>query len=426
MTFDRDAGSLRVLLAPRLWLAGAMGFASGLPLLLTLTVLQAWLTEGGVDLTTIGFIGLVGLPYNLKFIWAPLLDRFKPLGLGRRRSWLMIFQCCLAASIALLGLQDPGRSVWAIVAAAFLVTFFSASQDVVIDAYRRESLADAEQGLGATFVTYGYRTGMLVASAGGLILADLIGFGGVYLFMAMVMASMLIVTLLAPEPLEAEGQPATLKAAFLGPLTEFFRRYEVPAAAWLVLAFILIFKLGDNIASHMTIPFYLQTGFSNTEIGTVAKAFGLAPLLFGLFVGGTLNLKLGLYRTLIVAGVLQGISTAGFAVLAIAGHDLWWLAAVIGFENLSGGMGTAALLAFMAYLTDRRFTAAQFAMLSALATVPRVLLVAPSGWLATQMGWINFFVFAALVAIPGLLLLLRFRSWFPAHDAAEAPAPHSA
>jgi len=393
-----------------------MGLASGLPLLLTLTVLQAWLTAGGVDLTTIGFIGLVALPYTLKFIWAPLLDRFKPFGLGRRRSWLLILQSCLAASIALLALQDPARSLWMIVAAAFLVTFFSASQDVVIDAYRRETLADVEQGLGATMYTYGYRTGMLVASAGGLILADVIGFRGVYLLMAAIMASMMIVTWLAPEPEPAPGQPTTLTAAFVGPVLEFFRRYEVSSGAWLVLTFVLIYKLGDNFASHMTIPFYLQTGFTNTEIGTVAKAFGLAPLLFGLFVGGILNLKLGLYRTLLVAGVLQGVSTAGFAVLAIVGNDLWWLAAVIGFENLSGGMGTAALLAFMAYLTDRRFTAAQFAMLSALASLPRALLTAPSGWLATQMGWINFFVFAALVAIPGLLLLLRFRSWFPAHE----------
>ncbi len=415
MSSDEGSRSWRVLLAPRLWLAGAMGFASGLPLLLTITVLQAWLTTGGVDLTTIGFIGLVGLPYTLKFIWAPLLDRFKPFGLGRRRSWLFIFQGCLAASIALLGLQDPSSSVWAIVIASFLVTFFSASQDVVIDAYRRETLADAEQGLGATFVTYGYRIGMLVASAGGLILADTIGFQGVYLIMAAVMASMLIVTAVAPEPEPASGEPTTLKAAFLGPLLEFFQRHEVSSGAWLVLTFVLIFKLGDNIASHMTIPFYLQTGFSNTEVGTVAKAFGLAPLLFGLFLGGVLNLKLGLYRTLIVAGVLQGVSTAGFAVLALVGDDLWWLAAVIGFENLSGGMGTAALLAFMAHLTDRRFTAAQFAMLSALASVPRALLTAPSGWLATQMGWINFFVFAALIAIPGLLLLLSFQSWFPEH-----------
>jgi PAT family beta-lactamase induction signal transducer AmpG len=414
MTFDQDSGSWRILLAPRLWLAGAMGFAAGLPLLLTITVLQAWLTEGGVDLTTIGFLGLVGLPYNLKFFWAPLVDRFKPLGLGRRRSWLLIFQCCLTASIALLGMQDPSRSLWGIVLVACLVTFFSASQDIVIDAYRRESLADSEQGLGATLYTYGYRAGMLLASAGGLVLADVIGFGSVYMFMAAVMAFMLIFTLLAPEPATADGQPETLKAAFLGPFAEFFRRYEVPSGAWLVLAFILVYKLGDNLASHMTIPFYLQTGFSNTEIGAVVKAFGLAPLLLGIFIGGALNLKMGLYRALLVAGILQGVSTAGFALLAVLGYDLWWLAAVIGFENLTQGMGTAALLAFMAFLTDRRFTAAQFAMLSALATLPRVLLTAPTGWLATQMGWVNFFTFSALVAVPGILLLLRFRSWFPA------------
>jgi PAT family beta-lactamase induction signal transducer AmpG len=419
MSFDQARGSWRTLLAPRLWIAGAMGFASGLPLLLTITVLQAWMTAAGVDLTTIGFLGLVGLPYSLKFIWAPLLDRFRPFGLGRRRSWLLILQCCLAASIALLGIQDPSRGVAGLAAAAFLVAFFSASQDIVIDAYRRETLADTEQGLGATFVTYGYRIGMLVASAGGLILADTVGFRGVYLLMAAVALSMIVVTLLCPEPEPAPGQPVTLKEAFLGPLLEFFRRYELMRGAWLVLAFVLLYKLGDNIASHMTIPFYLQTGFTNTEIGTVAKAFGLFPLLAGLFFGGVLNLKLGLYRTLLTAGVLQGISTAGFAVLAVVGADPWWLAAVIGFENLSGGMGTAALLAFMAYLTDRRFTAAQFAMLSALATVPRALLTAPSGWLAMQLGWIQFFVFSALIAIPGLALLLRFRSWFPRHEPAE-------
>lgn len=422
MTFDGGSASWRVLLTPRLWLAGAMGFASGLPLLLTLTVLQAWLTQGGVDLTTIGFIGLVGLPYNLKFLWAPLLDRFKPLGLGRRRGWLLIFQSCLVASIVLLGFQDPGRSLWLIVAASFLLSFFSASQDVVIDAYRRESLADAEQGLGAMMNTYGYRTGMLLASAGGLILADIIGFRGVYLFMAAVMAVMMVFTLLAPEPKVAEDQPSSLTSAFLGPFLEFFRRYELPSGAWLVLLFILIYKLGDNLASHMTIPFYLQTGFSNTEIGAVVKAFGLAPLLFGVFLGGALTLKLGMYKALMTAGILQGVSTLGFALLSVIGYDLWWLAAVIAFENLTQGMGTSALLAFMAFLTDRRFTATQFALLSALATLPRVLLTAPTGWLATQMGWLPYFSFAAAVAIPGLLLLLRFRTWFASDPLATREA----
>jgi PAT family beta-lactamase induction signal transducer AmpG len=312
--------------------------------------------------------------------------------------------------------------LWLIFVASVLLTFFSASQDVVIDAYRRESLADEEQGLGATMYTYGYRCGVLLASAGGLILADIVGFRGVYLFMAAVMAATIILTLLIPEPKTAEGQPQTLLNAFLGPFLEFFRRYEMPSDAWLVLLFILIYKLGDNLASHMTIPFYLQTGFSNTEIGAVVKAFGLVPLLLGVFIGGALTLKLGLYRTLLVAGVLQGLSTLGFALLAVAGYDLWWLAAVIAFENLTIGMGASALLAFMAYLTNRRFTAAQFALLTALASLPRVLLTAPTGWLATQMGWVPYFTLAAAVAIPGLLLLLRFRTWLLSDQVATREA----
>jgi len=412
MTSERERPSWRVLLSARFWLAGLMGFAGGLPLLLTLTVLQAWLKVEGVDLTTIGFLGLVGLPYNVKFLWAPLLDRFKPLGMGRRRSWLVIIQCCLAASIAMLGTQDPGQGIRSIVVAACVLTFFSASQDIVIDAYRRESLADAEQGLGASMYTYGYRLGMLLASAGGLILADVIGFSGVYLFMAGIMLSMVVVTILAPEPEGIKGIPHTLRAAFVNPFTEFFRRHEMPSGAIAVLVFIVIYKLGDNLASHMTIPFYLETGFSNTEIGAVVKAFGVGALLLGVFLGGALTLKIGLYRALLVSGVLQGVSTAGFALLSVIGYDLWWLAAVIAFEALSQGMGTAALLAFMAYLTDRRFTATQFAMLSALATLPRVVLTAPTGWMVTQMGWVSFFIFSALVAIPGLLLLFAFRSWF--------------
>ena len=399
-----------------------MGFAGGVPLLLTLTLLQAWLKAAEVDLTTIGFLGLVALPYSLKFLWAPLIDRFDPLRLGRRRSWLVVAQCCLAASIAMLGLQDPVQNIWAVAVAACLVTFFSATQDVVIDAYRRESLADAEQGLGASMYTYGYRAGMLVVSAGGLIMADRIGFTAVYLWMAAIILSMVVVTLLVPEPGGDYERPKTLKTAFLGPFSEFFRRKELPGGALLVVAFILLYKLGDNLASHMTIPFYLEIGFSNTEIGTVAKLFGFWPLMFGIFVGGALTLKAGLYRALIISGVLQGVSTAGFALLSVIGYDLWWLAAVIAFENLTQGMGTAALIAFMAYLTNRRFTATQFALLSALAATPRVVLTAPTGWMATQMGWAPFFVFAALVAIPGLVLLLAFRGWLRGKSPAPARA----
>jgi len=309
MSSEQATGSWRVLLAPRLWVAGAMGFASGVPLLLTLTVLQAWLTEEGVSLTAIGFTSLVGLPYIVKFLWAPLLDRFNPLRLGRRRSWLMILQFSLAASIAFLGIQSPSEELWLVAGAALLVAFFSASQDIVVDAYRRETLADSEQGLGASMYTYGYRTGMVLASAGGLVLADVVGFRGVYLFMATVMLSMTIVTMLAPEPETAHGRPQTLKEAFIGPFLEFFTRHGRPSGALLVLTFIVIYKLGDNLASHMSIPFYLATGFSNTEIGTIVKGFGLAALFVGVFLGGASTLNVTV--TGVTAAPRLKVSVAG-------------------------------------------------------------------------------------------------------------------
>ncbi|MBN1239306.1 MAG: AmpG family muropeptide MFS transporter [Gammaproteobacteria bacterium] len=388
-----------------------MGFAGGLPLLLTLTLLQAWLTAEDVGLTTIGLLGLVGLPYSIKFLWAPLLDRFKPLPLGRRRGWLVVTQTALAASIAVLGMQDPSANIWGIVVAATLIAFFSATQDIVIDAYRRESLADSEQGLGASYYTYGYRLGMLLASAGGLILADIIGFSAVYFLMAAIMLACVIVTLVAPEP-EAESRPRSLSESFIGPFVEFFKRRNDATRALLVLVFIVIYKLGDNLANHMAIPFYLELGFSNTEVGSLAKIYGTGALLFGVFLGGAFTLKMGLYRSMFVIGVLQALSTACYVFLALAGYHLGWLAAVIGFENLTVGMGTAALLAFMASLTNRQFTATQFALLSTLATLPRSLLSAPSGFMAEQLGWPQFFIVCALLALPGLLLLPLVRQWF--------------
>jgi PAT family beta-lactamase induction signal transducer AmpG len=406
----------RLFLSPRMWLAGLMGFASGLPLLLTLSVLQAWLKAEGVDLATIGFIGLVGLPYTLKFLWAPLFDRYIPSSLGRRRGWLVIFQVLLAGGIAVLGLTSPADGIPTVAAAALLVAFFSASQDIVIDAYRRESLADAEQGLGAAYYVCGYQLGTLLAAGGGLILADVVGFKGVYLIMAGVMAAAIIVTLLAPEPKMAAGQPTSLRDAFAGPLVEFFQRRD----AVLVLAFILLYKLGDNMASHMSIPFYLDIGFSNTEIGSVVKLLGTWAIFIGTFAGGALILRLGLFRALLLFGVLQGLSTAGFALLAMVGHNLFWLGGVVAFENLTIGLGRSALLAFMASLTNRRFTATQFALLASLAGVPRVIVSAPTGWLAEQIGWVSFFVSCAVIAIPGLVLLSAFRTWLGEKDQATA------
>ena len=407
----KAAKNWEVLFSARLWLAALMGFAGGLPLLLTLTVLQAWLTQEGVSLATIGMAGLVGLPYSIKFLWAPLVDRFKPLALGRRRGWLLITQVALVASIVWLAFQDPARSLWGVLLASLSVTFFSATQDIVIDAYRRETLADDEQGLAASFYTYGYRLGMLLASAGGLILADIIGFNAVYLVMAAVMAACVIVTLVAPEPV-GSAPPRTLAASFVGPFVEFFTRRDSALKALLVLVFIVIYKLGDNLANHMSIPFYLQLGFTNTEIGAIAKVVGAGALLFGVFVGGAVTLKLGLYRAMFVIGVLQAASTGCFVLLAYAGYDIAWLTTVIAFENMTVGMGTAALLAFMAALTNKQFTATQFALLSTLATVPRSLLSAPSGFMAEALGWPQFFIVCALLAIPGLLLLPVVRQWF--------------
>ncbi len=417
----------KVLLSGRLWVAALMGFAGGLPLLLTLTLLQAWLSAEGVSLTTIGLFGLVGLPYSIKFLWAPLLDRFKPLALGRRRGWLLLSQIALAASIAWLGFQDPSIDVWGMVIAALLITFFSATQDIVIDAYRRESLPDSEQGIAASYYTYGYRLGMLLASAGGLILADVIGFQNVYLLMAAVMLACIIVTLLAPEP-EATGRPRSLTESFIGPFVEFFTRGNNVKTALLVLTFIVIYKLGDNLANHMAIPFYLELGFSNTQIGSIAKIFGTGALLFGVFLGGLITFRLGLYRALLTIGVLQGLSTACYVPLAMVGYHIGWLSAVIGFENLTVGMGSAALLALMAALTNRQFTATQFALLSTLASLPRSLLSAPSGFMAEQIGWPQFFAVCALIAIPGLLLLPMLRQSFggeASRTPATSPTPSS-
>lgn len=391
----------------RMLVAFSMGFASGMPLLLTGSVLQAWMTKEGVDLSTIGLFALVGLPYTLKFLWAPLLDRFTLPLLGRRRGWLLLMQCSLAVSIAWLGLSNPAQHIWMLAIAAFLVTFFSASQDIVIDAYRREDLTDEELGLGSSLYVNGYRLGMLLAGSGGLILADFIPFRTVYLLLAATMVVGIVTTLLAREPKVAEGTPRTLEEAVVEPFVEFFSR----PSAWLFLGFILFYKIGDAMAQAMTTPFYLSLGFSTSEIGTIAKLFGFWATIIGGLLGGLWIIRLGINRALWVFGILQGLSAAAFAVLVWTGHDLIWLAVVIAFENLSGGMGTSAYVAFMASLTNKRFTATQYALLSSLMGIPRVLAAAPTGFMAEQLGWAAFFITCGLMAVPGLLLLQRFAPW---------------
>jgi PAT family beta-lactamase induction signal transducer AmpG len=408
---------LRVLFSSRMLVALLMGFSSGLPLLLTGTLLQAWMKEAGVDLGTIGLFALVGLPYTLKFIWAPLLDRFTLFPrLGRRRGWLLLIQLSLLLAIAGLGFTQPARNPLGVAFAALLVTFFSASQDIVVDAYRRESLADEEQGLGASLYVNGYRVGMLLASGGGLILADYIPFTAVYLLMAATLLVGLLTTLFCREPTVAAGTPRTLYEAVVQPFVEYFARPD----AVLILLFIVLYKVGDMMASNMTMPFFLDLGFSKTEIGAVVKLFGFWALVGGGLLGGMLMLRLGTYRSLWLFGILQAVSVSTLAVLAELGHNLMGLAMVVVFENLSFGMGTSAYLAFMASLTNKKFTATQYALMSSLMGIPRVILASPTGYLAELMSWEAYFLLCTLCALPGLWLLTRFRGWLALE--AEVPA----
>ena len=398
---------LKVIFSRRMLVAFLMGFSGGLPLLLTIGVLQAWMKEGGLDLTWIGMITLVQIPYTWKFLWAPFLDRFIPPFLGRRRGWLLMSQIALMASIVGLGYSDPVKNTWITIGAAVVVAFISATQDIVIDAYRREDLPDEELGLGSSMYVYGYRLGMLLAGGGGLILADSIPFSQVYFIMALCLLPGVITTLLTPEPKVVAGVPQTMKEAVINPLVDYFSRNS---AIWM-LAFILLYKIGDTMASAITIPFYLEIGFSKTEIGTVVKFFGSAATFAGLALGGLMLLKLGINRSLWIFGILQALSTAGFAILARIGYNISMLSGVIAFENLSSGMGTAAFVAFMASITNKKFTATQYALLTSLMGLPRALASSATGFMAKNIGWENFFVGCTLIAIPGMLLLFKFAPW---------------
>ena len=414
---DNRKPILSIIFSGRMLVAFLMGFACGLPLLLTIGVLQAWMKESGVDLTWIGMITLVQIPYTWKFLWAPFMDRFTPPFLGRRRGWLILAQIALIFSIIGLGFSDPVDKAGLMVVAAILVAFFSASQDIVVDAYRREDLADEELGLGSSLYIYGYRIGMWLASGGGLILADHMPFSKVYFIMALCMLVGVFTTLFAPEPKVDVKPPRSMKEAVLDPLRDYFRRNE---ALW-ILAFILLFKIGDTMAAAITTPFYLDIGFTKTEIGTVVKVFGSWAMIAGAILGGVVMLRLGINRSLWLFGVLQALSTAGFALLARIGHSIPVLSGVIAFENLSSGMGTAAFVAFMASITNKKFTATQYALLTSIMGLPRVVASAPTGFLAKHMGWESFFIACALIAIPGILLLFKFAPWKSEPDLETAP-----
>jgi PAT family beta-lactamase induction signal transducer AmpG len=379
------------------------GFASGLPLLLTGSTLQAWMTESGVDLKTIGLFALIGLPYSLKFLWAPVMDHYAPPFLDRRRGWMVVCQVLLAGLFVLLGLFDPGVSPWRVAFITLLITISSSSLDIVVDSYRREVLSDEELGFGSSMYVNGYRLGMLLAGAGALFLASTLDWSKVYMIMGISMGATAFFTLIAPSLKGQEIKPRNFTEAVVGPFLDFFKKPE----ALLILLFLLLYKLGDNLAAHMTMPFYLQKGYSKIEVATIVKGVGIVCTLIGGILGGLIMLKIKVYRSLWFFGFLQMISTAGFALLAFSAVDLSLLTAVIGFENLASGMGTSAFVAFIGVLTNKKFTATQYALLTALTALPRTFFSMFTGFLVEGLGYDNFFVFCTFIALPGMLLLFK-------------------
>jgi len=395
-----------------------IGFSSGLPLWVGSTLVQAWLHEKGVGLEAIGLLSLAGLPYTWKFAWAPLLDRYSLPFLGRRRGWALCMQIALFFCIAAFGLLEPSRSMPSVVALSCAVAFFSATQDVTLDAYRRELLPDRELGLGTSLHVNAYRLAALVPGSLALILADHLPWSWVYLIVAMFMAVGILTSLFAGEAPAVVQPPTTLTEAVIGPFREFFARGD-RSAALLILLFMLLYKLGDAMAAALLTPFYLDVGFSKTVIGTVAKGVALPAFVAGSLVGGLTIAKAGINRSLWIFGVLQVVSTLGFVVLARSGPDVWLLGCVVAFEYLSAGLGASAFLAFMSRATHRRFTATQYALFSSLVALPRTVASASTGYLIEGLGYPGFFLACALIALPGLWLLTRVAPW--SRDGLAAP-----
>ncbi len=397
------------LLNRRMLICIFTGFTSGLPLYILISLLPAWLRSEQVDLKSIGLFALIQLPFTWKFIWAPLFDRYT-LPMGRRRGWMLATQIALLLTIPLFGSLHPSLDLWAIAYLAAVVAFFSASQDIVLDAYRRELLPDIELGLGNAVHVNAYKIAGLVPGALSLILADHLPWNAVFLITALFMLPGLAMTLLVKEPIIAKGAPKTLREAVVEPFHEFIGRNGLDSAL-LILAFIFFYKLGDSMATALATPFYLDMGFSKTEIGLVAKNAGLWPSVIGGLLGGVWMVKLGINRALWIFGAVQMVAILGFAWLATVGHSLFWLAMVIGVEAFGVGLGTAAFVAFIAHTTHPLYTATQFALFTSLAAVPRTFANAGTGWLVEWMGWTVFFLFCFVIAIPGMLLLIRVAPW---------------
>ncbi len=399
-----------ILFNRRMLICVFTGFASGLPLYILISLVPAWLRTEGVGLKEIGLFTLIGLPYTWKFFWSPLLERYPLPLLGRRRGWMLLTQLALLFSIAALPQFDTTTQLWPLAALCGLIAFLSASQDIVIDAYRRELLPDIELGLGNAIHVNAYRIAGLVPGSLSLILADFLPWDTVFLITAAFMSVAIVLTLSIKEPGHPTPAPATLRAAIIEPFREFFQRLGL-SQALLVLSFMFLYKLGDNLATALATPFYIDMGFELSEIGIIAKHAALWPMIVGGLLGGLMMVKIGINRALWVFGVVQLISIFGFALMAHVGEGLWLLALVIGFEYLGVGLGAAAFIAFIARTTSRVHSATQFALFTALTAVPRTVANAGTGYLVEAVGWEQFFYICALLALPGMLLLFKVAPW---------------
>ncbi len=388
------------------------GFTSGLPLYVLFQLIPGWLRIEGVGLAEIGFFALVQFPYTWKFLWSPVMDRITLPFLGHRRGWMLVTQIALLISIGAMGFLKPDLSLWTVAYLSIAVAFFSASQDIVLDAYRRELLPDVELGIGNSIHVQAYRFSGLVPGALGLILADHFDWHIVFVIIALFMLVGIVMTLVIKEAIAEPTPPRSIRDAVIEPFREFIGRAGLRPAL-LVLAFLFFYKLGDNMATALQTPFFIDVGFTLTQIGVIAKTAGLIAAIVGGIVGGLIMVKLPINRALWLFGVVQIVSILGFALLSEVGPSPWMLGIAVAFEYLGVGLGSAALVAFMARTTNPAFAATQLALFTALASVPRVFANAITGVIVEQVGWTNFFLLCIVVAIPGMLLLFKVAPW---HD----------
>ena len=405
--------------SPRMLIILVMGFASGLPLLLTLSTLSYWLSKVGVDKTTIGLFALVGTPYTFKFLWSPIMDQV-PLPvltrlLGRRKSWLLLTQVLLVVAILFMGQTDPVVDPWMTALAALIVAFLSASQDIVIDAYRIELLPDSEQGQGAAATQVGYRFGLLLAGAGAVGLSDFVSWPAIFGVLAAAMVTSAVVTLFVPEPkvevrtTERRDYTQWVKESVIDPFADFMSR-----RGWVViLLFVLLYKFGDALGGTMANPFYVEMGFTGLEVASISKVWGIWMTILGAVIGGVAVAKWGVFRALLIGGVLQAVTNLAFTYVALVGHDLTALAVAITADNLAGGAAGAALVAYLSGLCNIAFTATQYALLTSFMAQGRTWLSSGSGWLADHTDWVTFWTSTMFLAIPGLLLLLWIMKLYP-------------